>query len=95
MQPLDQAGKAQKKSNNEHRYPTTTQAFKMNTVKTALLDEKDLSNWCGYKRRGDIEKFCREHGVKFTTGKDGRILTTQAVLDAAILGESSNEIEFT
>lgn len=67
----------------------------MNTVKTALLNEKDLSNWCGYKRRGDIEKFCREHGVKFTTGKDGRILTTQAVLDAAILGESSNEIEFT
>ncbi len=59
-----------------------------------LLTEQELSEWCGYKRQGDIEKFLIKEGIKFFRGKDGKLLTTHGLIDASKLNGASNEIEF-
>ena len=48
----------------------------------SLVSEEDLKAWTGYTRSGDIEKWLKENGVAFRTGKKGRICVTEEALNA-------------
>ncbi len=68
-------------------------------MNTGLLSSSDLKKWTGYERNGDIERFCKENGIKITVCKGGNICTTLAAVEKAFTGKAENgdfdEIEFT
>ena len=53
----------------------------------------ELSKFCGYKRPADVKKWCQRNGIKHFLDKDRRPITTQAAIDAALLGDSSASSE--
>lgn len=61
-----------------------------------LVTQQQLSEWTGYARAADIERWLRENKIPFTFGKGNKLCTTQTAIDRAILGESHNAkaIEF-
>lgn len=61
---------------------------------TAVLTESQLAESTGYKRRGDLEKYLQEQGIKFFTGKGGKLWTTTGLVEAAKLTAQNGEIEF-
>jgi hypothetical protein len=63
-----------------------------------LLNEEDLKNWLGFNRRLDLERHLQSIRIPYFYGRGGRIRTTTAAIDKALIGgrESSpiEEIEF-
>ncbi len=59
-----------------------------------LLTESDIANWCGYKRQGDIERWLKENGIRYFRGKDGKLLATIGLVEAAKLQGPANDVEF-
>ncbi len=53
-----------------------------------LLTEESLMEWSGYQRRADIMHWLDDRGIPYWLGKGGRICTTQAAVDAAMLQEA-------
>lgn len=53
-----------------------------------LVSEESLLEWLGYSRRADAMRWLEEHGISYWLGKGGRICTTQAAVDAAIVAET-------
>lgn len=53
---------------------------------TALLKQPDLLAWTGYKRPADLEKWLKDNRIPYRRGRGGELLTTQAAVDAALLG---------
>ncbi|MBN6743020.1 hypothetical protein JKG47_21535 [Acidithiobacillus sp. MC6.1] len=51
----------------------------------ALISEEALLDWLGYSRRADALRWMDEQGVGYWLGKGGRLCTTQAAVDAAII----------
>lgn len=60
-----------------------------------LLKTEQLSDWCGYTRKADIERWLRENGIAWRRGKGGEICTTlQAVNESLQKRESKSEVMF-
>lgn len=62
-----------------------------------LLDEDALKAWSGYSQRARLEEWLRERKIPYTRGQGGRICTTQAAIDAALMGRpaaAEPEIDF-
>lgn len=53
---------------------------------SALLKQPDLLEWTGYKRPADLENWLKENRIPYRKGKGGELVTTQAAVDAALLG---------
>lgn len=53
-----------------------------------LLDEDHLLAWCGYKRPSDLRRFLEHNRIRYLIGKEGRICTTQAAVDAVLVAKS-------
>lgn len=51
-----------------------------------LLQQDHLLEWTGFRRPGDLEKWLRENGVPYRRGRGGRLITTQAAVDAVLIG---------
>ena len=61
---------------------------------THLLTESELCEWLGFQRRSALEKWMRQQGIPIIYGKQGRICTTLEAVNKAIIGESTDRIEF-
>ncbi len=42
----------------------------------SLLSDQELRDWLGYERPSDVEKFLREHSIKYWRTRGGKIVTT-------------------
>lgn len=49
-----------------------------------LLSEEQLKEWVNYERKGHLEQWLREHGVRFWYGRGGRICTTLNAIEMAL-----------
>lgn len=47
-----------------------------------IVTEEQLSKISGYKRSSDIELWCKNLGIGYTVGKEGRIGSTISALDS-------------
>lgn len=54
---------------------------------SALITEDQLQACTGYSQRGRIETWLRQQGIRYWRGKDGRLITTTALMEAAALGQ--------
>jgi len=60
-----------------------------------LLNSEDLSRWCGYTRKADIERWLRENGISWRRGKNGEVCTTlQAVNESLQQSGKPKEVSF-
>ena len=55
-----------------------------------LLKEDDIAAWCGHTRRSNIEQWLRDNHICYIYGKGNKIITTQAAIDKALIGESES-----
>lgn len=64
------------------------------TIK-ALVTQEDLSQWLGFERKSDIEQWLRSRGIWYDHGKAGRVVTTEAAINAAQRkGQDVGELRF-
>lgn len=64
--------------------------------KPGLLTEDDLMEWTGVRQRTALERLLRKLGIAYGYGAGNRIVTTQAAVDAALVGRipPADDIEF-
>lgn len=60
----------------------------------ALIKEQDLKLWAGCGQKNTLEKWLKQQGIAYFINKKGKIVTTQAACDAALLGQKYEEIDF-
>lgn len=65
-------------------------------LNTQLLTQDQLLDWTGYTRKADLERFLRKNKIKYTYGKELRVCTTQAAIDAAMVpaNQTEQEVDF-
>lgn len=59
----------------------------------ALLTTDELSAWCGYTRRSDIEQWLRDRGIPWWPGKGGQICTTLEAVNGSLRPASRGNVE--
>jgi hypothetical protein len=59
-----------------------------------LLNTEQLSKWCGYTRKADIERWLRENGIACRRGKNGELCTTLEAINAAMQEGKRQEVRF-
>lgn len=50
----------------------------------ALLNQQEISEWCGHKHRAKIERWLLERNIPFFYGKDNLICTTTESIQQAL-----------
>lgn len=61
---------------------------------SALLTEDQLKAWTGYEQRQKLESWLRENKIKFTYGKDNKLITTADAVNQALIGtKAANDKE--
>lgn len=60
----------------------------------ALLNEEALKKWTGYTRKGDLEKFCKKHGIRVFPGRNGTICTTLTAVNQALAVSEKSGSDF-
>lgn len=55
----------------------------------ALVGEKELLEKTGYSERGWLENWLRRNGIRYWRGKDGELLTTTGLMEAAVMGNDA------
>ncbi len=56
-----------------------------------LIQQKELFEWSGYKRQGDLENFLKSEGIQYFRGRGGRLLTTPGLINAAKIGKAAHD----
>jgi hypothetical protein len=59
-----------------------------------IVTQEQLAEATGYRQRAAIKRWLRRRKIPFTEGKDGRLVTTQAALDAALCREIKTTPDF-
>ena len=61
-----------------------------------LLTQDHLLEWSGYSRQADLERFLRANKIVYTYGKEHKVCTTQAAIDAGIapMNQEAQEVSF-
>lgn len=59
-----------------------------------LLNTEQLSRWCGYTRKADIERWLRENGIAWRRGKGGEICTTLDAVNESLHKRKPTEVTF-
>jgi hypothetical protein len=54
---------------------------------STLVTEPELLASTGYSQRGRLETWLRAQGIRYWRGRDGQILTTTGLMEAAALGQ--------
>lgn len=57
-----------------------------------IIQQEQLLKATGYQRPGDLERWLREHGIRYHRGRGNRIFTTLDALNGML--DKSEEIEF-
>ena len=57
----------------------------MAVMPSELLDEANLMAWSGHAQRVRLEKWLKEQRIPYRYGKGGRIITTLAAVNAALV----------
>lgn len=65
-------------------------------LNTQLLTQDQLLEWSGYNRQADLERFLRRNNINYTYGKQHKVCTTQAAIDAVMVSakQQEQEVEF-
>lgn len=56
-----------------------------------LITEQDLLEWTTFTRRGDLERWLRDHGIRYRKARGGTICVFKSDLEQK---HPHNEIEF-
>lgn len=59
-----------------------------------LLTQEQISEWCGYSRRSDIERWLDRHNIPWRQGKDGRVCTTLEAVNRSLAKDMQREAVF-
>ena len=65
-----------------------------------LINEPQLMEWSGHKRRDQLVNWLREHGIPYLLGAKGRVCCTADAINLPLLrnqrnnAESSEDIDF-
>jgi hypothetical protein len=61
------------------------------TRQQGLLTEEDLKQWTGYGTQGGVLRFLNKNRIPYTTGKDGRVVTTLSAINQSLVKGSQEE----
>ncbi len=64
-------------------------------IKKYFVSQEELSEFCGYHRRGDIQRWLEQNNIEFFFGKKRKICTTTEAIERALRKEEPiQELEF-
>ena len=54
-----------------------------------LVGERELLEKTGYQDRGWLEAWLRRNNIRYWRGRDGELLTTTGLMEAALMGKDA------
>ncbi len=58
-----------------------------------LINESDLMEWTGHKRRAALVEWLRKNGIPYLIGKEGRVCCTTDAVSLPLMRLQNNNLE--